>query len=621
MPKGYHDRVAFADLSTGRIWYESYGEAFWRRYLGGRALAAYLLLKHVPPGADPLGPENALVFAPGVLTGAPISGSGRNTVAAKSPLTGGYGDAEGGGFFGAELKNAGLDALVVLGRAEGPVYLHVEDGEVRLHPAPHLWGKDPLEVEALIKEVHGLTTRVAQIGLGGENRVLTANVIHDLAHFAGRGGLGAVMGAKGLKAVSARAKPATRPAYHDPALLKTLARRMVEERMERAAGLVTMGTVGTVKPFNLRGVLPSHNFLDGHLEGAEALDGTSLDALGIRIGRDTCYACAIRCKQVVRIEGTGRYDVRPEYGGPEYEGLGALGSTCGVTDPYAVTKANTLCNQYGLDVIGVGVAIASAMEAVEKGYLDDEGLGLRFGNGDALIAAIEKLARREGRLGELLAQGAKRLAEAIGHPELAMHVKGQEVPMHDPRYKRALGVGYAVSPTGADHNHNLHDTAYAKEGRALKELRFYGEDFAPLPVEDLSEAKVRMLWTKTRERGFVNSLVLCDFVPWTPEEWQEAVYAATGWRLSPEEMLLVGERTLQLTRLFNLREGLGPEEDRLPERFFQPFRKGNPEARLEREAFQEALKAYRRLAGWEEGVDRGRLSALGLEEFQDALAH
>lgn len=193
--------------------------------------------------------------------------------------------------------------------------------------------------------------------------------------------------------------------------------------------------------------------------------------------------------------------------------------------------------------------------------------------------------------------------------------------MHDPRYKRALGVGYAVSPTGADHNHNLHDTAYAKEGRALKELRFYGEDFAPLPVEDLSEAKVRMLWTKTRERGFVNSLVLCDFVPWTPEEWQEAVYAATGWRLSPEEMLLVGERTLQLTRLFNLREGLGPEEDRLPERFFQPFRKGNPEARLEREAFQEALKAYRRLAGWEEGVDRGRLSALGLEEFQDALAH
>jgi aldehyde:ferredoxin oxidoreductase len=260
------------------------------------------------------------------------------------------------------------------------------------------------------------------------------------------------------------------------------------------------------------------------------------------------------------------------------------------------------------------------MEAVERGFLDDEGLGLRFGNGDALIAAIERLARKEGRLGALLALGARRLAEAIGHPELAMHVKGQEVPMHDPRYKRALGVGYAVSPTGADHNHNLHDTAYTKEGKALMELRFYGEDFAPLPIEDLSEAKVRMLWTKTRERGFVNSLVMCDFVPWTPEEWREALHAATGFWLSPEEMLLVGERTLQLTRLFNLREGVSPEEDRLPERFFQPFRKGNPEARLDKEAFQRALEAYRRLAGWEEGVDAGRLRALGLEEFQNALA-
>ena len=192
--------------------------------------------------------------------------------------------------------------------------------------------------------------------------------------------------------------------------------------------------------------------------------------------------------------------------------------------------------------------------------------------------------------------------------------------MHDPRYKRGLGVGYAVGPTGADHNHNLHDTAFAKEGRALRELRFYGEDFQPLPIEDLSEAKIRMLWTKTRERGFVNSLVMCDFVPWTPEEWREALYAATGWRLSPEEMLEVGERTLQLTRLFNLREGISPEEDRLPERFFQPFRKGNPEARLDPEAFREGVRAYRRLAGWEGGVDPERLRALGLEEFQNALA-
>jgi aldehyde:ferredoxin oxidoreductase len=620
MPKGYHDRVAFVDLSSGEVRYEAYGEEFWRAYLGGRALAAYLLLKHLPKGADPLGPENLLVFAPGVLTGSPISGSGRNTVAAKSPLTGGYGDAEAGGFFGAEMKNAGLDALVVTGRAEEPVYLHVEDGEVRILPASHLWGQDPLEVEARIKEAHGASTRVAQIGLAGENQVLVANVIHDLSHFAGRGGLGAVMGSKRLKAVSARAKKETLPTYHDPALLKALARRMAQERMDRAAGLVTMGTVGTVKPFNLRGVLPSHNFLDGFLEGAEALDGTNLDATGIRIGRDTCYACVIRCKQVVRIEG-GKYEVRPEYGGPEYEGLGALGSTCGVTDPYAVTKANTLCNQLGLDVIGAGVTIATAMEAVEKGYLDDGGLGLRFGNGDALIRALERMARREGPLGALLALGSRRLAERIGHPELAMQVKGQEVPMHDPRYKRALGVGYAVSPTGADHNHNLHDTAFAKEGsEALKELRLYG-DFPALPIHDLSRDKMRMLAAKTKERGFVNSLVMCDFVPWRVQEWLEAVWAATGFRLSPEDIQRIGERTLQITRVFNLREGIGPEEDRLPERFFQPFRQGNPEAFLDREAFQGALLAYYELLGWEGGVpQQARLVELGLEEFQNALA-
>ena len=621
MPKGYHDRVAFVDLSSGRVWYETYGEAFWRAYLGGRALAAYLLLKHLPKGADPLGPENLLIFAPGVLTGSPISGSGRNTVAAKSPLTGGYGDAEAGGFFGAEMKNAGLDALVVMGRAEEPVYLHAEDGEVQIRSAQHLWGQDPLEVEARIKAAHGASTRVAQIGLAGENQVLLANIIHDLAHFAGRGGLGAVMGAKRLKAVSARAKKETMPPYHDPLLLKELAQRMAKERMDRAAGLVTMGTVGTVKPFNLRGVLPSHNFLDGFLEGAEALDGTSLDAMGIRIGRDTCYACVIRCKQVVRIEGTGKYDVRPEYGGPEYEGLGALGSSCGVTDPYAVTKANTLCNQLGLDVIGAGVTVAMAMEAVEKGYLDDGGIGLRFGNGDALIRALELMARREGPLGELLALGSRRMAERIGHPELAMEVKGQEVPMHDPRYKRALGVGYAVSPTGADHNHNLHDTAFAKEGSfALRELRLYG-DFPALPIHDLSRDKVRMLAAKTKERGFVNSLVMCDFVPWKVEEWLEAVYAATGFRLTPKDIQEIGERTLQITRLFNLREGISPEEDRLPERFFAPFRKGSPEAFLDRRAFQEALSAYYELLGWERGIPQPeRLKAVGLEEFQDALA-
>ncbi len=618
MPTGYHDRVAVVNLSDRSIRYESHGEAFWRSYLGGRALSAYYLLKLVPDGADPMGPTNALVFAPGLASGSPISGAGRNTVAGKGPLSGGYADAEAGGFFGAELKNAGLDALVVTGEAEEPVYLHVEDGQVGIRSAEHLWGKDPLEVEALIKEAHGGTARVSQCGLAGERQIRYANIINDLAHFAGRGGLGAVMGVKHLKAVSAKAKTATRPTYAVPGRLKDMARMMATERMERAADMVAMGTPGIIKPFNIRGVLPSNNFRDGYLEGAEAIDGTNLDETGIRIGRATCYACVIRCKQVVRIENMGRYDTQPEYGGPEYEGLGALGSSCGITDPYAVVKANELCNRYGLDVISTGVSVAAAMEAVERGWLDDEGLGLRFGNGEGLLNAIEALVHHRGRIGRLLAEGSRRLAGAVGHPEIAMQVKGQELPMHDPRYKRGLGVGYAVSPTGADHSHNMHDTAYtSSDSSSMQQMARFGI-YQPLPIDDLSAKKARMLAAKTMEQSFLNSLVMCDFVPWNADEWLAILNAITGWTVSVAELLQTGERGLQLTRLFNVRQGFTKEDDMLPDRFFTPFIQGSNEASLSTDGFAVARQAYYEILGWEgsEGSpSRGRMLALGLEEF------
>jgi len=601
---GYAGKILRVDLSSGNIAVEQKDDEFYRRYWGGRALIAYYLLTELPSGADPLGPENILVFAAGPLTGVPVAGAGRNSVGAKSPLTGFYGDAEGGGYFGAELKKAGFDAIVIKGRAEKPVYLYVNEDGAEIKDASHLWGKTTGEVEELIKnELGDRLVRISQCGPAGEKMVRFACVVNDLTHFAGRTGMGAVMGSKNLRAIAVRGKGQVPVADLDK--VRQLARWMVENAPNLVPGLTDAGTAGGTVNLSVSGGLPTRNFREGSFEGAEKISGQTMRDT-ILINRDTCYACPIRCKRVVKAENPYRVD--PKYGGPEYETVASLGSSLGIDDLVAVSKGNELCNAYGLDSISTGVTLAFAMECFEKGILTREmtgGLELKFGNKDAMLKAIELIKNRKG-FGDLLALGSCELSKRIGGgaEELAMQVKGQEIPMHEPRLKYALGIGYAVSPTGADHCHNFHDTLYVKrDARTMVDLNSLGI-LEPRPHDDLSPEKIHMFWTVTNLRTFFNVAVMCQFVPWSVTQLEDLVRAVTGWNTTATEILKAGERANTLARIFNLREGLDVSIEKLPKRFFQPFTKGPLAGKAANpEDWEKAKLSAYRMAGWtDQGV-------------------
>lgn len=460
MTRSFHNKILRVNLTDGTITIDEPGNHYWRRYMGGWNVIADTLLKEVPAGADPLGPENKLVFAPGVLTGLALSGASRNAVGAKSPLTGAFGAAEVGAFWGAEFKRAGFDALIVEGVSDKPVYLWVKDGEVELRDASHLWGKPTKETWlALQEELDDSRVHCAMIGPGGENMVRFACVMNGLKDAAGRTGMGAVMGSKKLKAVVARGT--MRLDGEDADTIRNMARDMATavRAGEKAQGLHTWGTGSALEGSVLTGNLPIRNFRDGEFDGAAKISADNF-MQEIGTGMEGCYACAVRCKKMVSAEKP--YKLDSDYGGPEYESVGSLGSCCGVDDIIAVSKATELCNAYSLDTIGAGVAISFAMECFENGLItakDTDGIELRFGNGDAVVKMVEKIAKREG-IGDILADGFERAVEAFG-PEanmFALQVKGQAYPMHEPRYKRGLAIGYAVSPTGADHCHALHDS-------------------------------------------------------------------------------------------------------------------------------------------------------------------
>ena len=600
---GYNGKILRVDLTANKTWVEEKDDLFYRTYWGGRGLVAYYLLTELPPGADPLGPENVLVFAAGPLTGAPVAGAGRNSVGAKSPLTGGYGDAEGGGFFGAELKRAGFDAIVVKGRSEKPVYLSIRDGEAELRDASHLRGKTTLEVEDSIKaELGDRLVRISQCGPAGENMVSYACVVNDLTHFAGRSGIGAVMGSKNLRAVAARGKGQVPLA--DPGKVRELARWMVENAPKLSAGLTDTGTAGGTVGLSVAGGLPTRNFQEGSFEGAEKISGQTMRDT-ILADRDTCYACPIRCKRVVKAESPHKVD--PRLGGPEYETIGSLGSSLGIDDLVAVAKGNELCNAYGLDTISTGVSIAFAMECFEKGLLTLEDTGgneKRFGNAKAMLKSIDLIKSREG-FGDFLALGVREMAKRLGPEaeEIAMHVRGQEIPMHEPRLKYALGIGYALSPTGADHCHNMHDTGFQRaDSGSMNDLRSLGI-LNPLPFDDLSPEKMHMYRTVTNLRVFANIGVICSFVPWTPIQLEDLVRGVTGWNTTAAEILTAAERANTLARIFNIREGLDVSLEKLPKRFFEPFSDGPLAGKAANpEVWQEAKLSAYRLAGW---TDKG----------------
>jgi aldehyde:ferredoxin oxidoreductase len=620
MPNGYHGKVLRVDLTTGKIDVETPDAHFYRRYLGGSGLASYYLLRELKPGVDPLGPDNVLVFAGGVITGTAVAGSSRYTVAAKSPLTGGFGEAEAGGWWGPEFKMAGFDAIVIKGRSPKPVYLWIKDGEVELRDASAVWGLPQAEAqEAIRNELGEPRARIAQIGPAGERMVRYACVINELKHANGRTGMGAVMGSKNLRAIAVRGTVGVESADKDAA-------REVARWVNRSYVPDTMQQIGTsrgLRGLNAGGMLPTRNFKDGSFEGAEQICGESQrDTILVDVG--TCFACPIRCKREVEVKEP--YEVDRKYGGPEYETIGAFGSLCGVGDLKPIAYANQLCNAYGLDTISAGNSIAFAMECFENGILtkaDTGGLDLRFGNAEAMIKMLEMIIERRG-LGDVLAEGVQRAAARIGKgaEKFAMHVKGQELPMHEPRGKPgAAGLGYAVSPTGADHMEAQHDPLFEREdmpnyvkSRAIGLLE-------PLPQLDLGPRKARQFFYLQTLWGLYNSLTMCAFVgapagPFAVGKVVDFVNAVTGWDTSLWELMKVGERSNTMQRIFNLREGFTTKDDTLPERFFEGLGNGALQGRgLSREEFATALHAYYGMAGWDEetGVPRQwKLDELGI---------
>ena len=597
MSFGYHGRILRVNLSDKKIMIETPEDIFYRRYLGGAGLLAYYLLKEVPPAADPLGPENRLIFACGPLTGAPLPGSGRNAIGAHSPLTGAMGEADVGGFWGAELKAAGFDAIIVEGQATSPVYLWVHHGNIELRDATHLWGLENKPAETAIREELGeKRARIALCGPAGEKQVLYAAILTDLKHAAGRSGLGAVMGAKKLKAVAVRGTGKLPLA--DSAQVSALARWLRDNYRNLMGEFPDLGTGVSTIPYNRAGALPVNNFRDGHLDGADVLgrEGMAEHVVARMTG---CYACPVGCKKISKLEKP--YAVDPAYGGPEYETAIGVGSNCGVTDIFAVTKASERCNALGLDTISAGGTIAFAMECFEEGLLtldDTGGLDLHFGNAEAMLQLLELIAARQG-IGDLLAQGTRRAAEQIGKgaERFALHVKGQELAYHDPRIQHGLGLGYAVSYVGADHCTSAFDSGYVEE-TGIASVRNLGI-LEPMPATRLGPDKVRAIIYGSLRKHLNNCLGLCNYLPYSNDQVVEAVRAVTGWDTNTWELCKAIERLVTMARAFNVRQGFTPADDCLPVRLTQPIGPDGPGQPIDPVALKAALPIYYEMMGWD----------------------
>ncbi len=599
MSEDYKGKLLRVNLSNGAITTEPYEPVILRRYLGGWGLIAYHLLKEVPAGCDPLGAQNKLIVTTGVMTGQPIAGGGRHMIGGKSPLTGGFGAGECGGYFGAELKRAGWDSVIFEGISPTPVYLWIKDDQVELRSADHLWGRETLDVQDAIREELGdKWIRVAQIGPAGERLARIANIIHDVNRAVGRTGMGAVMGSKRLRAVAVRGSK--RPYTAAPERISELSKWFRDHYKETGSAVFsTLGTMRMVRNNNNFGGLPTRNFSEGVFEDFEKLSAEHQLA-SVAVGRDSCFGCPIKCKWEVEINDPD-FPVRREYGGPEYETTGAFGSLCGVADNRVTCYANQLCNAAGLDTIGAGSAIATAIECYERGLLTREqtdGLELRFGDGAAVIELVKRTARREG-FGDVLAEGSRRLAEWIGGdaPRYTVNIKGQDLAMHDPRIKYGHGLGVALSPTGADHMHSLHDNAYQTVG-GIHEIEPLGV-IEPLPYDDLSSAKARLVRQVMIWRVLDNLTGICMFHSWTVQQKVDLVSAVTGWSTSAIELWQAAERAYNMARAFNYREGFGPQDDRLPERIMQPVPAGPVGGKaIPAEEFEQAKRTLYGMMGW-----------------------
>ncbi len=596
------------DLTRREIGEYEIPDEWYRLHLGGRGIGARILLKELTGREDPLSPENIIVFATGPFQGTGLMGAGRHTVLGLSPKTGSVIDSYVGGYFGHELGRSGYDGLIIRGRADSPVYIALIGGKAEILPADDLWGKGVGETDRTLRARHP-GARVAAIGPAGENLVQMACIVHDITRSAGRPGLGAVMGAKNLKAVivhGTEEKP-----LHDPARFHSERIAYVREMFDdKAKDFGEYGTVGGLTWLSEMGILPTKNFQEGTFDRADDIGGKRLHDT-ILIDRETCAGCPIRCKRVVATEYAGR-KVDPVFGGPEYETTAAFGSLCMNDDLRVIALANQLCNDYGLDTISAGVAVAFLMEASEKGLVDER---IPWGDGEKIIELVEKFAHRDG-IGDQIADGLANFAAELG-ADFAMTIKGVEVPMHEPRGKQAMGLSYATSPRGATHLEGIHDTMIEIDN-PTPEL---GIDRAYDRFSLLDKPKIGKIYEDLR--SFENSLVLCAFtVHETGDRYnlpqvRSLLAAATGIELTPQGMIEIGERNYALLRLHAARAGYTVDRDGLPRRFHEPLPRGASAGRpIDPDELRKAIADYYEARGYDQyGPTDETLRRLGLEDL------
>jgi aldehyde:ferredoxin oxidoreductase len=587
-PPGYHGQYLRIDVSTGEVRAVGLPEDVLRRFLGGSGLGTWLLLDENSAACDPLAPAAPLAFVFSPLVGSPLTTSAKFAVVSKSPLTERINDSLASSGFAIAGKRTGADALVIVGRAPRLSILLIDDGQVRLEPADDLAGLACPAAEAALRARVGNDYSYAVIGPAGERLVRYATISHDGRH-AGRGGSGAVLGAKNIKAIAVRGTK--RATWAQPQQLAAYAKDLSARSFGPAtAKYRELGTASNLLVFNRLSALPTRNFQAGSIAGAEALAPETLAVARTRT-QASCAACTIGCEHLYGLRRTDSAGDTAQNVRLEYENLFALGPLCGVTDPDVVLAASHRCDELGIDTISAGGTIAFAMECAERGLLDEP--WIRFGEGDAILRAIELVGSRQG-IGDLLAEGSRRAAQSIGRDSLdfAPQVKGLEIPGYEPRALQTMALGFAVGSRGADHNRS---GAYEADFSAAVDRRKLVPDVAELAIA--TEDKAALL----------DSLILCKFLRGVLEDFYgeaaEMLALVTGWDVTADEMRTSAERIVTAKKVFNRRAGWTPGEDTLPPRMLAQALDDDERARLSSEQLAAAVRSYNLSRGWTaEGV-------------------
>ncbi len=601
MGKIYEYEVLRINLSNEKIKREKISGDLVKKYLGGRGLASKILYDEIDPKVDPLSPENKLIFATGLLTGTAASTGGRYMVVTKGPLTGTIASSNSGGFFGAELRFSGNDIIIFEGKAKRPLYLSIKGDEVELKDASEIWGKTVFETTDYLEEAIGDdNAKVSCIGPAGENLVKFASIMNDKHRAAGRTGVGAVMGSKNLKAIVVKADE-KQVEYYKEEMMEVVRKqtKMLKEDGVTGEGLPSLGTKVLDNIINSNGLYPTNNFQYGTFDEVEEISGEALVEKGYLQSNKGCYGCPIRCGRDVKLPN-GQHGE-----GPEYETGWAYGADCGVNDLNAITEANFLCNELGLDTITAGTTIACAMELYEKDLIDKEelenGPELKFGSSESIIYYTKQMAYREG-FGDKLAEGSYRLADSKGHPELSMSVKKQELPAYDPRGVQGHGLNYVTSNRGGCH---------VRGYMISPEVLGVPEKLDPQELEGKPE------WVITFQdlTAVIDSIGMCLFTSFALglDDYREIVNAGTKFDYSSDSLLKTGERIYNLERQFNLEAGITPEEDKLPERFEEPLPDGPQEGINSK--YKELLPKYYKARDWQEDgyINEDKLKEMGIK--------